>query len=260
MLSVGFLFRLRGPSVTRSHPGPLGGPSHARPPPYSHQGRRRRRPRRRPVRGVRQRPGVRHHRRPRRSRRRHARPRRRTPATTSYGSTCPAGFAYRSFHDTSTPVTLRDGTRLPGRHDGMGAFTGPDGSVLLVRNHEVNNPMPAFGPTKPYDKRGGCRHDDDPGDEVRRGPGRVHQPERHDDELQRRADAVGRWVTCEETVNGPDVGPDFTGRVQRAAAEAARLRLRGAGRRARGRPPDPQGRTLRPRGGVVRPRRGHRST
>ena len=25
----------------------------------------------------------------------------------------PAGFAYRSFHDTSTPVTLPDGTRLP---------------------------------------------------------------------------------------------------------------------------------------------------
>ena len=68
----------------------------------------------------------------------------------------PAGFAYRSFHDTSTPVTLRDGTRLPGRHDGMGAFAGPGGSVLLVRNHEVNNPQPAFGPTKPYDKRGGA--------------------------------------------------------------------------------------------------------
>ena len=74
----------------------------------------------------------------------------------------------------------------------MGAFAGPGGSVLLVRNHEVNNPQPAFGPTKPYDKRGGAGHDDDPGDEVRRGAGRLHQPERHDDELQRRPDAVGR--------------------------------------------------------------------
>ena len=25
----------------------------------------------------------------------------------------------------------------------------------------------------------------------------------------------GAWVTCEETVNGPDVGADFTERLQR---------------------------------------------
>src|SRR5680860_1017354 len=30
----------------------------------------------------------------------------------------PSGFSYRSFHDTESPVTLRDGTALPGRHDG----------------------------------------------------------------------------------------------------------------------------------------------
>src|SRR5690606_38539504 len=53
----------------------------------------------------------------------------------------PSGFQYRSFHDTDTPlppsdqpqvqppVVLDDGTHLPGRHDGMGAFPGPDGSV-----------------------------------------------------------------------------------------------------------------------------------
>ena len=69
----------------------------------------------------------------------------------------PKGFRYRSFHDTETPVTLADGTALPGRHDGMGAFDGPKGSVILVRNHEVNNPGPAFGPGAPYDPmaRGG---------------------------------------------------------------------------------------------------------
>ncbi len=58
----------------------------------------------------------------------------------------PRGFCYRSFHDTQQPVTLTDGTALPGRHDGMAAFDGPRRSVLLVRNHEVNNPGPAFGP------------------------------------------------------------------------------------------------------------------
>ena len=54
------------------------------------------------------------------------------------------GFQYRSFHDTDgPPVALTDGTVLPGRHDGMGAFPGLDGNVWLVRNHELNNPGPA---------------------------------------------------------------------------------------------------------------------
>ena len=57
----------------------------------------------------------------------------------------PEGFSYRSFHDTESPVTLDDGTMLPGRHDGMAAFAGEDGRVVLVRNHEVNGPGPAFG-------------------------------------------------------------------------------------------------------------------
>ena len=41
--------------------------------------------------------------------------------------------------------------RLPGRHDGMGAFDGPGKSVILVRNHEVNGPGTPFGPGAPYD-------------------------------------------------------------------------------------------------------------
>jgi len=61
----------------------------------------------------------------------------------------PDGFSYRSFHDTSSPVTLDDGTDLPGRHDGMGAFRGDDDTVVLVRNHEVNGPIGAFGPGEP---------------------------------------------------------------------------------------------------------------
>ena len=60
----------------------------------------------------------------------------------------PEGFSYRSFHDTSVAggVTLEDGTRLPGRHDGMGAFQTGDRSVTLVRNHEVSSSKGAFGP------------------------------------------------------------------------------------------------------------------
>ena len=63
----------------------------------------------------------------------------------------PPGFQYKSFHDTEATVTLHDGTVLPGRHDGMAAFNAPNGNVWLVRNHEVNGPVPAFGPGAPYD-------------------------------------------------------------------------------------------------------------
>ncbi len=123
----------------------------------------------------------------------------------------PKGFQYRSFHDTETPVTLTDGTALPGRHDGMGAFIGPRRSVLLVRNHEVNSPGPAFGPGAPYDP-------------MARG-GTTTVQVTHTGEVIRAFTSLngtmmncsggqmpwGSWVTCEETVNGPDVGPDFTG-------------------------------------------------
>lgn len=123
----------------------------------------------------------------------------------------PQGFEYRSFHDTEQPVILDDGTNLPGRHDGMGAFRGRGGTVVLVRNHEVNGSMAAFGPTTPYDEAAG-------------GGTTTVRVTRHGEVLAARTSLSGTmmncsggimpwgsWVTCEETVNGPDVGPDFTG-------------------------------------------------
>ena len=85
------------------------------------------------------------------------------------------GFQYRSFHDTDgPPVVLPDGTVLPGRHDGMAAFPGPDGNVWLVRNHELNNPGPTFGPSEPC----AVRH---------HGPGGHHHGPRHA--------STGSWST-----------------------------------------------------------------
>lgn len=123
----------------------------------------------------------------------------------------PRGFTYRSFHDTETPVTLEDGTMLPGRHDGMAAFAGPGDTVILVRNHEVNNPVAAFGPGQPYDAMGGG------------GTTTIHVT-KHGEVISAYTSLNGTmmncsggempwgsWITCEETVNGPDVGPDFTG-------------------------------------------------
>ncbi len=123
----------------------------------------------------------------------------------------PEGFRYRSFHDTETPVVLTDGTALPGRHDGMGAFDGPRKSVVLVRNHEVNGPGTPFGPGAPYDSQaqGGTTTIQVTGTgEVIRAFTSLNGTMMN---CSGGRMPWGAWVTCEETVNGPDVGPDFTG-------------------------------------------------
>lgn len=122
----------------------------------------------------------------------------------------PEGFRYRSFHDTESEVVLDDGTVLPGRHDGMGAFPGPNSHVILVRNHELNNPGPAFGPGEPYDAmaQGGTTT-------IEVTPrGRVVESFTSLNGTMMNCSGGpmpwGSWITCEETINGPDVGPDFT--------------------------------------------------
>ncbi|GAA6621923.1 alkaline phosphatase PhoX [Scytonema sp. NUACC26] len=48
----------------------------------------------------------------------------------------PAGFQYRAFSRTGD--LMSDGNPVPGGHDGMAAFPGPNRSVILVRNHELS--------------------------------------------------------------------------------------------------------------------------
>jgi len=64
----------------------------------------------------------------------------------------PEGFRYSTFGWTGDP--LDSGTRTPNGHDGMAAFAGPDGSVVLIRNHELN-PGPAFDAAIAYDAAAG---------------------------------------------------------------------------------------------------------
>ncbi|MQA62314.1 MAG: DUF839 domain-containing protein [Actinophytocola sp.] len=125
----------------------------------------------------------------------------------------PPGFQYRSFHDTDgPPVVLDDGTQLPGRHDGMAALPAPGGNVWLVRNHEVNGNSPggAFGPGTPYDGAalGGTTS------ALVTPFGEVVESFTSLNGTQMNCSGGpmpwGSWITCEETVNGPDVGPDFT--------------------------------------------------
>jgi uncharacterized protein len=124
----------------------------------------------------------------------------------------PRGFAYRSFHDTEQQVVLDDGTVLPGRHDGMAAFRGRRGRVVLVRNHEVNGPGTAFGdPARAYDPaaQGGTTTVE----VTRYGEVVSAFTSLNGTQMNCAGGAMpwGSWITCEETVNGPDVGPDFTG-------------------------------------------------
>ena len=117
------------------------------------------------------------------------------------------------------------------------------GNVWLVRNHEVNGPAPAFGPGTPYDANtgGGTTTIEVTPD------GQVVQSFTSLNGTQNNcAGGVmpwGSWITCEETVNGPDVGADFTGALnvtlqQRhgfifevpAGGESDRQPIRSAGR------------------------------
>ncbi len=59
----------------------------------------------------------------------------------------PKGFSYTVISRVGEEMS--DGLLVPGLHDGTGAFAGPDGLTILVRNHEISpehGPVSAFGP------------------------------------------------------------------------------------------------------------------
>lgn len=66
----------------------------------------------------------------------------------------PAGF--RSTVVSRTGEEMADGLLVPGGHDGMAAFAGPDGRTLLVRNHELESAWTDRSPYGPNNARFGA--------------------------------------------------------------------------------------------------------
>ncbi|HEX7120942.1 MAG TPA: alkaline phosphatase PhoX [Gemmatimonadaceae bacterium] len=65
----------------------------------------------------------------------------------------PTGFRYVAFGIEHSPMS--DGIRTPGGHDGMAAFAMPNGTIRLVRNHEMRGlGVAAEDPARAYDPKG----------------------------------------------------------------------------------------------------------
>ncbi len=75
------------------------------------------------------------------------------PATGLRLLEIPEGFRYVSFSWRGD--RLDDSRLTPGAHDGMAAFAAPDGRIRLVRNHEIDGDLGAFGTAPAYDARAG---------------------------------------------------------------------------------------------------------
>ncbi len=144
----------------------------------------------------------------------------------------PEGFSYKVVSRAGDPMS--DGLVVPAAHDGMAAFAGPDGRVILVCNHE-NHPAAqkdsAFGNAfdsvpqsimdKIYDLGGG------------RTPGAggttttVYNPETGETERQHLSLAGtelncaggttpwGSWLSCEECFESPGTRLQWAGWVTR---------------------------------------------
>ena len=127
----------------------------------------------------------------------------------------PEGYTYRSFGMTGD--VMDDLAVTPGSQDGMAAFRGPRGTIRVVRNHEVRGHGAVMGGStadiaKAYDGNtngGASTLSVDP--ESRELLGSWVSLNGTSVNCAGGPTPWGTWISAEETVNGPDLGPDFTG-------------------------------------------------
>ncbi len=156
----------------------------------------------------------------------------------------PAGFEYASFGHNAIyaqqlnaergldlPLRGSDGRPTPGRHDGMAAFpTSDDGIVRLVRNHEqgysptdvAQDPDEIHGAYNQYDSTAIGDPEDAYDPRAAGGTTTLTFDTRRlqllDSFISLNGTSVncaggptpwGSWLSCEETVNGPENNPSF---------------------------------------------------
>ncbi|MEQ8762488.1 MAG: DUF839 domain-containing protein [Planctomycetota bacterium] len=132
----------------------------------------------------------------------------------------PSGFEYRVF--SKVGQQMDDGLLVPGAHDGMAAFPGPSGTTILIRNHELINESVELGPFGKanvlLEKVDRSRLYDSGGSRPSLGGTTTIVYDTKRREMVRHYLSLtgterncaggptpwGSWVTCEESVQGPD--------------------------------------------------------
>lgn len=133
----------------------------------------------------------------------------------------PEGFSYTAI--SSQGERMDDGLFVPGKHDGMATFAGPDGRTILVRNHELEpheKDLGAFGKNNEYLERVDQNRmfDFGKGEKPSLGGTTTLIYNTKERRLEKHFLSLGgtirncaggatpwnSWITCEETLQGPD--------------------------------------------------------